>query len=70
MNSVFINFSSTPSAGPNHVTVTRAACRSTATTLSIFHMAVNLAFVNLHLFDVPEHKDRIYITGILLKAKQ
>ena len=33
-------------------------------------MAVNLAIVNLHLFDVPEHKDRINVTGILLKAKQ
>lgn len=41
-----------------------------ATTLRIFRMADDLAIVNLHLFDVSEHKDRINITGIVLKAKQ
>lgn len=44
---------------------------SIAKTLSIqFRMAVDLAIVNLHLFHVYEHKDRINITGIVLKAKQ
>lgn len=72
MNSIFINFGSTSSAGPgNYVTVRRAACRSVAKTLSIqFRMAVDLAIVKLHLFHVYEHKDRINITGIVLKAKQ